>query len=139
MRRSRTDILVDNNAHMKEFYVACAVLVAMALPGAQGKRFITEKDLFDFTWIGDPQVSPDGSTVAFVRVTVNQKKDGYDTSIWAVPANGGEPHRLTSGNRDSSPRWSPDGKYLAFVRITEKDGRPDGPQLFMLPMSGGDS
>ncbi|HYJ46259.1 MAG TPA: prolyl oligopeptidase family serine peptidase, partial [Pyrinomonadaceae bacterium] len=50
-----------------------------------------------------------------------------------------EPHRLTSGNRDTSPRWSPDGKYLAFVRVTEKDGKPDQAQLFMLSMSGGDS
>lgn len=104
------------------------------------KRSITEKDLFDFTWIADPQVSPDGSKTAFVRVTVNEKKDGYNTSIWSVSTAGGEePRRLTSGNRDSSPRWSPDGKYLAFVRVTEKDGRPDHPQLFMLAMSGGDS
>ena len=38
------------------------------------KRTITEKDLWDFVWIGDPQVSPDGSRVAFVRVTVNEKR-----------------------------------------------------------------
>ena len=36
-------------------------------------RPITEKDLFRFVWIGDPQMSPDGSRVAFVRVTVNAK------------------------------------------------------------------
>src|SRR4029077_1450607 len=45
------------------------------------KRNITEKDLWDFVWIGDPQVSPDGSRIAFVRVTVNEKKEGYNTSI----------------------------------------------------------
>ena len=38
---------------------------------AQSKRPITETDLFQFTWIGDPQVSPDGSRVVFVRVNVN--------------------------------------------------------------------
>ena len=113
-------------------------LVFTSVVSAQ-KRNITEKDLFDFTWIGDPQVSPDNSLVAFVRVTVNEKKDGYNTSIWGVSAGGGEPRRLTSGNHDSSPRWSPDGKYLAFVRVTDKDGKPDQPQLFMLAMSGGDS
>ena len=50
-----------------------------------------------------------------------------------------EPHRLTSGERDSSPRWSPDGKYLVFTRSTEKDGKPEPPQLFMLSMAGGDA
>ena len=104
------------------------------------KRNITEKDLWDFVWIGDPQVSPDGSRVAFVRVSVNEKKEGYNTSIWAVStAVGEQPHQLTKGERDSSPRWSPDGKFLAFVRTTEKDGKPDSPQLSNLPMAGGDS
>src|SRR5207245_11205555 len=55
------------------------------------KRNITEKDLFDFVWIGDPQVSPDGSHVAFVRVTVNEKKEGYNTSIWTDNLESGRP------------------------------------------------
>jgi dipeptidyl aminopeptidase/acylaminoacyl peptidase len=114
-------------------------LVFVVSPAAAQKRNITEKDLFSFNWIGDPQISPDGARVAFVRVTVNEKKDGYNTSIWTVFPATGETHQLTSGMRDSSPRWSPDGKYLVFVRVTEKDGKPDVPQLFMLAMGGGDS
>src|SRR5687767_284382 len=104
------------------------------------KRNITEKDLFDFVWIGDVQVSPDGARVAFVRVTVNDKKEGYNTSIWTVPTAGNEaPRRLSTGDRDSTPRWSPDGKYLCFMRTTEKEGKPEPPQLFMLSMAGGDA
>src|ERR1043166_7997607 len=107
---------------------------------AGDKRNITEKDLFDFVWIGDAQVSPDGARVAFVRVTVNEKKEGYNTSIWMVATSGSEaPHRLTSGERDSTPRWSPDGKYLVFTRSPEKDGKPEPPQLCMLSMAGGDA
>jgi len=115
------------------------IIVFGASPASAQKRSITEKDLFSFVWIGDPQISPDGSRVAFVRVTVNEKKDGYNTAIWSVSPSTGETHQLTNGPRDSSPRWSPDSKYLAFVRVTEKDGRPDQPQLFMLAMAGGDS
>src|SRR6516164_400510 len=75
------------------------VLLVTAVSSAFGqKRLITEKDLWDLVWIGDPEVSPDGSRVAFVRVTVNDKKEGYNTSIWSVPAAGGEePHQLTKG------------------------------------------
>jgi dipeptidyl aminopeptidase/acylaminoacyl peptidase len=113
---------------------------ALTTTDAAEKRNITEKDLFNFVWVGDAQVSPDGARVAFVRVTVNEKKEGYNTSIWAVSTAGNEaPHRLTSGERDSSPRWSPDGKYLVFARVTEKDGKPESPQLFMLSMAGGDA
>src|SRR6266478_5797892 len=120
-------------------YLLLGLLAAIGTAFAE-KRAINEKDLFDFVWIGDSQVSPDGSRVAFVRVTVNEKKEGYNTSIWAVSTAGKEgPHRLTSGERDSSPRWSPDGKYLAFTRVTEKDGKPESPQLFMLSMAGGDA
>src|SRR6266436_519682 len=104
------------------------------------KRNITEKDLFDFVWIGDPQISPDGMRVAFVRVTANEKREGYNTSVWSVPVAGGEaPHQLTKGDHDSTPRWSPDRKFLLFLRATEKDGKPERPQLSILPMAGGDS
>jgi dipeptidyl aminopeptidase/acylaminoacyl peptidase len=65
---------------------------------AQSKRPITETDLFQFTWIGDPQVSPDGSRVVFVRVNVNAKKDGYDSALFVAATSGDEqPRRLTAG------------------------------------------
>ena len=50
------------------------------------QRLITETDLLKFVWIADPQISPDGRQVAFVRVVVNEQKDDYETSLWLVPA-----------------------------------------------------
>lgn len=114
------------------------IVVFVAAPALAQKRNITEKDLFNFVWIGDPQVSPDGARVAFVRVTVNDKKDGYNTAIWTVATANGETRQLTNGPRDTSPRWSPDGKYLLFVRAPEVSGRTEPAQLFMLAMAGGE-
>lgn len=116
---------------------ALLALVLFSLP--LFARPITEKDLFRFVWIADPQIAPDGSRVAFVRATVNAKKDGYDTSIWSVPFNGSEaPRRITNGPRDSMPRWSPDGTFLAFLRGSEKEGKPQPSQIHLLSMSGGE-
>jgi dipeptidyl aminopeptidase/acylaminoacyl peptidase len=122
--------------------------MALAALAQTQKRSITEKDIFQFNWIGDPQISPDGARVAFVKVTVDDKKTGYDTAIWSVSTRGDEqPRRMTDGKHDSSPRWSPDGKWLVFVRAPEQPagpaggaaagGRPAGPQLYMLPVSSG--
>ena len=115
------------------------VFLLLVLAAAADARNITEKDLFKFNWIGDPQLSPDGSQVAFVRVTVDEKKDAYNTAIWAVATRAGtEPRRITNGPRDGSPRWSRDGKLLAFTRSLDKDGKPQPSQIWVLRFDGGE-
>jgi dipeptidyl aminopeptidase/acylaminoacyl peptidase len=120
--------------------VTSAVIGAAAVrPFAAERRSITEKDLFKFVWVADPQIAPDGTQIAFVRVRVDQAKDHYESALWLVRSDGSEPARpITAGIRDTSPRWSPDGRYLAFVRAIEKDGRPQPPQVFVMGMAGGE-
>ncbi len=127
------------------------MVVPAAVAGAAGRaaeparRPIAETDLFRFVWVADPQLSPDGRRVAFVRVTVDAKHDGYETALWIVDTDaataagsgaGGAagPRPLTAGPRDSAPRWSPDGRRLAFLRHAGK-----GDQLFVLPLDGGEA
>jgi dipeptidyl aminopeptidase/acylaminoacyl peptidase len=111
-------------------------------PSSSGKRPITEKDLFKFTWIANPQLSPDGARVAFTRVVVDDKRTGYETSIWTVATSGNEsPVRMTNGKHDTNPRWSPDGHHIAFVRGGEKDeaGKPRPAQIAVLSLGGGEA
>ncbi len=117
--------------------VALALLFALPVPTAgAGKRNITDKDILKFRWVADPQISPDGGQIAYVLVTVNEKEDRYDTSLWAVSTSGGAgPRRLTAGPRDLAPRWAPDGRTLAFLRAEEKAP----PQVHLLPMAGGEA
>jgi len=126
--------------HVRPIAIALALAAAWAAPASAQRRAITENDLMKFVWVADPQISPDGSQVAFVRVDVNEKADTYDTSIWIVNANGTDgPRRLTGSTRDTAPRWSPDGRHLAFVRAPEKDGKVLPPQIHILTMAGGEA
>src|SRR3954468_21178431 len=115
------------------------LLLLLFIAASASARSITEKDLFKFNWIGDPQLSPDGSQVAFVRVTVDEKKDTYNTAIWSVATRAGaEPRRITNGPRDASPRGSRDGKLLAFTRSIDKAGKPQPSQIWILRFDGGE-
>src|SRR5262245_21072921 len=100
------------------------------------KRPMCEEDLLSLVWIADPQISPDGSRVAFTRVWVDAKQDEYRTQVWIAGTDGAPPRPLTAGTLDSQPRWSPDGGAIVFVRAAE----PKKPgQLHLLPMSGGEA
>ena len=115
-----------------------------ALPEAQEKktdrRGVTERDLFSFVWVADPQVAPDGRVVAFVRVSVDENNDQYKTAIWVVPPDGSEPPRpFTSGPNDTAPRWSPDGRRLAFVRVATENGRRQPGQVYVMRREGGEA
>ena len=132
-----------------KFRLSVVVIVLIAslaaqdtTPSSTPKRAITEKDLFEFVWIANPQLSPDGMRVAFTRVNVDEKRIGYETSIWTVASHGREsPVRMTNGKHDTQPRWSPDGKQMVFVRGGEKDetGKPKPGQLALLSLAGGEA
>ena len=77
---------------------------ATAFAANEPARVITEHDLFHFQWIGDPQISASSNDVAYVVVTVDDKRADYETALFRVSAAGNDARRLTSGKRDSSPR-----------------------------------
>ena len=124
--------------------VTLAVITSLAAqtPTPAPRRSITEKDIFDFVWLANPQLSPDGTRVAFTRVNVDEKRTGYESSIWTVSISGGEPPvRMTNGRHDGQPRWAPEGKQIAFVRGGDKDetGKPKPSQIALLSLSGGEA
>jgi dipeptidyl aminopeptidase/acylaminoacyl peptidase len=99
-------------------------------------RGMNARDLLRLRFASDPQISPDGSQVAFVVTTLSEERDEYLSAIWLVDAGGGAPRQFTAGQlRDRAPRWSPDGRQLAFV--SEREPGKKG-QLHVMRADGGE-
>ena len=75
------------------------------------------EDVYELAWAGDPRISPDGTTVAFVITRVDREANDYRSAIYLGPADRSTPpRRLTSGEKqDSAPRWSPSGRELFYL------------------------
>lgn len=109
--------------------------VAAAPAVGPDPRF-TGRDLFDLSAASDPQISPDGRVIAYVRRSNDIMTDKARSSIWLIDVASGAQRPLIAGaNGDSfSPRWSPDGKRLAYVMASGS-----APQLYIRWMDSGES
>ncbi|MFL6801428.1 MAG: prolyl oligopeptidase family serine peptidase [Sphingomicrobium sp.] len=106
---------------------------AAAAPATGPARYFTGADLFDLEVATDPQISPDGRTIAYVRMSNDIMTDKARQTIWLADVATGQQRPLLAGSGTYfSPRWSPDGTRLAYV-ATEGDS----PQLYVRWMAGG--
>jgi len=102
------------------------------------ERFVGVEDLRRFRFVSDPQVSPDGSRVAFVLSSIKYEEDTYERHIWTVDVATGEEKQYTFGQgSDTHPRWSPDGRWLLFLSRGRQPDRKT--QLWAMPTEGGEA
>ena len=139
---------------MKALPICTALVLAATLSGAAaaGTRPWTSDDLLALRTVSDPELSPDGRSVAYVISELNRDHSEYQTDVWLTASAGGEARRLTSSTAaDEFPRWSPDGKLLAFlserprpdVKTEEQKKDPAADeakrQIWLIPVDGGEA
>ncbi|HEX4608537.1 MAG TPA: S9 family peptidase [Urbifossiella sp.] len=99
-----------------------ALLALAPLPAASGddpapgRPVLKPADVFELETAADPQLSPDGRTVAYVRGSFDMKADRKKSRLWVVGADGAGHRPLADGTgNERSPRWSPDGGRVVYV------------------------
>ena len=82
------------------------IVIAGSLAAQTAKRPINLDDLAKVKTVGDPQVSPDGTWVAYTVGTIDAEKDKRDTDVWMASWDGADQVRLTSSvdSSETAPR-----------------------------------
>ena len=111
--------------------LAVSPIAAQQPPAPDGPvRAFIGADLFGLSIAADPQISPDGRTIVYVRQSADIMTDRMAGSLWLIEvASGRQTPFAASG---SSPRWSPDGSRIAYAA---RDG--DSTQLFVRALATG--
>ncbi|MEO8742163.1 MAG: S9 family peptidase [Lysobacteraceae bacterium] len=108
--------------------------IANATPPESRAKVLEPTDLFSLQWATDPQIRPDGGSIAYVRSGYDVMTDGERNAIWlANPTTGSQQPLLADSTDSDSPRWSPDGRRLAYVSQDDDHHQ----QLFVRWMDSG--
>jgi len=103
---------------------AVFLIIALSFSAVAQSDVLSSKDYFDMEYIGDVQISPDGSKIVYVRSFFDIMTDSQYSNIWIVNFDGTGNRPLTSGRfYDGSPRWSHDGSNLIFMSNRSGSGQ----------------
>jgi dipeptidyl aminopeptidase/acylaminoacyl peptidase len=120
---------------MRQF-LALLLTIAVAAASAQDadRSIFLNTDIFELEVATDPQISPDGSQIVYVRRGMDIMTDRSRSNLWIIDSDGSGHRPLLSGTDSySSPRWSPSGDRIAY--ISSAAGR--GPELYVRWMDTG--
>lgn len=81
----------------------------------QTKTNLELTDIFNMEFVSDPQISPDGSQILYVRNFKDIMTDKNLSNIWLINTDGSKNRPITTGNQnDVYPRWSNKGDKIIF-------------------------
>ncbi|MBU2471188.1 MAG: S9 family peptidase, partial [Bacteroidetes bacterium] len=80
----------------KSLLVVCLILLIASTSFSQEKRNFTIEELFKYTRVSDPQISPDSKWIAYVVNIIDKEKNRGNSDIWIIASTGGTPRKLTT-------------------------------------------
>ena len=107
---------------MKKLLYCSLLFLNIYLSFAQAQANLQLLDIFDMEYVSDPQISPDGSKIIYVRNFKDIMTDRNLSNLWMVNFDGSGNRPLTSGNHnDIYPRWSHDGSKIIYKSNAQDD------------------
>ena len=116
---------------------AIVSLLAGASAGAANRSYLTVNDLRKNVQFGDPQISPNGKEVLETEGRGDYDKDKTVGQLVVFDVATGTSRVLVDNTRADQFEWSPRGDYVSYI-AAPKYGDEKSPQLFILPMNGGE-
>ncbi|WP_420387139.1 S9 family peptidase [Roseivirga sp.] len=119
---------------LKPLFLSALLALSISHAHAQVSNKLEMLDIFNLEYVSDPQISPDGSKVIYVRNFKDIMTDRNLSNLWIVNFDGTQNRPLTTGEQsDRSPVWSHDGTKLAY--LSNKSGKTE---LYLRWMDTGD-
>src|ERR1700694_739052 len=102
---------------MRAIVIACIVVACVLASGLYAQKLPFDVPaMLRIARISEPQLSPDGTRVAFTVQTIDVDQNTKPKQIWVIPADGGPAVQVThDGSVNERPRWSPDSGKIAFI------------------------
>nr|WP_246047255.1 S9 family peptidase [Colwellia ponticola] len=80
------------------------------------KSLFAAKDIFSLEYASEPQISPDGDKIIYIRNSNDIMTDGKNQNLWLLDVDSKEQIPFFSDEKQySSPRWSANGEKIAFI------------------------
>ncbi len=110
-----------------------AFLFLAATAEARDLQPFGRMDVFGLQWVSDPQISPDGRRIVYVRNGMDIMTDSKAGRLWLVNSDGTNNVPLTGRDAvESNAVWSPDGARIAFISKTG-----NGSEIFVFWLAEG--
>ena len=103
------------NKNIMKNLICLIILISSYQSHAKLSKKLELIDIFNLEYVSDPQISPDGKTIVYVRNYKDIMTDKNLSNLWMINFDGSHNRPLTAGSQsDMAPLWSHDGNKLLY-------------------------